>query len=54
MKNVTLTQIRQHVEATGGTYNKLRMYLNGNDAYEVNSVTMTKADMIERFNEGAL
>ena len=54
MKNVTLTQIRQHVEATGGTYNKLRMYLNGNDAYEVNSVTMTKADMIERFKRGEL
>jgi hypothetical protein len=54
MKNVTLTQIRKSVEAAGGTYNKLKMYLNGQDAYEVNGVTMTKADMIERFNEGAL
>jgi len=54
MKNVTLTQIRKSVEATVGTYNKLKMYLNGQDAYEVNSVTMTKAEMIERFNEGAL
>jgi len=54
MKTPTLTQIRHHVEASGGTYKKLKMYLNGNDAYEVNGVTMTKADMIERFNGGAL
>jgi hypothetical protein len=54
MKNVTLTQIRKSVEAAGGTYNKLKMYLNGQDAYEVNSVTMTKAEMIERFQMGAL
>ena len=54
MKNVTLTQIRKEVVAAGGEYKKLKMYLNGQDAYEVNSVTMTKANMIERFNEGAL
>ena len=54
MKNVTLTEIRQAVESNDGTYNKLRMYLNGQDAYEVNGTTMTKADMIERFKRGAL
>jgi hypothetical protein len=54
MKAPTLTQIRQHVESTGGTYTKLKMRLNGNDAYEINSVTMTKADMIERYKLGVL
>jgi hypothetical protein len=54
MKKPTLTQIRQHVEATGGTYRKLKMYLNGNDAYEVNDVTMTKAEMIEHYKLGEL
>jgi hypothetical protein len=54
MKNVTLTEIRQAVESNDGTYNKLRMYLNGQDAYEVNGTTMTKADMIERFKRGEL
>ena len=43
MKSPTLTQIRKSVEAAGGTYNKLKMYL-----------TMTKAEMIERFQMGAL
>jgi len=54
MKAPTLTQIRHHVEASGGTYKKLKMYLNGNDAYEVNGVTMTTAEMIERFKRGEL
>ena len=54
MKTSTLTQIRQHVESTGGTYTKLKMRLNGNDAYEINGVTMAKADMIERFQRGEL
>ena len=54
MKSPTLTQIRKSVEASGGTYNKLKMYLNGQDAYEVNGVTMTKAEMIDRFQMGAL
>jgi len=43
MKSPTLTQVRKSVEAIGGEYRKLKMYL-----------TMTKAEMIERFNEGAL
>jgi len=50
----TLTQIRQAVESNDGTYMKLKMHLNGNDSYEVNGVTMTKADMIERFQRGEL
>jgi hypothetical protein len=54
MKNPTLTQIRKSVEASGGTYNKLKATLNGYTAYEVNGVTMTMASMIERFNMGDL
>ena len=54
MKNPTLTQIRQHVESTGGTYSRQNITLNGNSAYQVNGVTMTKADMIERYNRGVL
>jgi len=54
MKNPTLTQIRQHVEATGGTYSRQNITLNGNPAYHVNGVTMTKAEMIERYKLGEL
>jgi len=54
MKNPTLTQIRKAVEATGGEYRKLKMYLNWQDAYEVNGVTMTKSEMVERFQRGDL
>ena len=54
MKTPTLTQIRKSVEASGREYRKLKMYLNGQDAYEVNGVTMTKAEMIDRFQMGAL
>ena len=54
MKNPTLTQIRQHVESTGGTYSRQNITLAGNPAYQVNNVTMTKADMIERFQRGML
>ena len=43
MKSPTLTQIRKSVEASGGEYRKLKMYL-----------TMTKSEMIERFQMGAL
>jgi len=54
MKNPTLTQIRKAVEVTGGEYRKLKMYLNSQDAYEVNGVTMTKSEMVERFQRGDL
>jgi hypothetical protein len=54
MKNPTLTKIRQHVESTGGTYRRQNITLAGNPAYQVNGVTMTKADMIERFQRGML
>ena len=50
----TLPEIRNIVMRNGGTYKKLKMYLNGKNAYEVNGVTMTKADMIERFQRGEL
>ena len=54
MKKPTLTQIRQHVEATGGTYSRQNITLNGNPAYHVNGVTMTKSEMIERYKMGEL
>ena len=54
MKTPTLTQIRRHVEVTGGTYSRQNITLNGNSAYQVNGVTMTKADMIERYKRGVL
>ena len=54
MKTPTLTQIRQAVESAGGTYRKLKIYLNGNDAYEIDGVTMTKVEMMERFQRGEL
>jgi len=54
MKKPTLTQIRQAVESAGGTYRKLKIYLHGNDAYEINGVTMTKVEMMERYKMGEL
>jgi len=54
MKNPTLTKIRQHVESTGGRYSRQNITLAGNPAYQVNGVTMTKAEMIERFQRGML
>jgi hypothetical protein len=54
MKKPTLTQIRQAVEPAGGTCRKLKAYLNGYTAYKVNGVTMTRADMIERYKRGDL
>lgn len=54
MKKTTLTQIKKSVEAKGGEYRKLKMYLNGHEAYEVNGRTMTKGEMIDRFMLGEL
>ena len=54
MKKPTLTQIKKDVVAKGGEYRKLKMKLNGNDAYEVNGRTMTKDEMIERHMMGDL
>ena len=54
MKSVTLTQIRKEVQAAGGEYKKENFKLNGNDAYTVNGVTMTKAQMIESYKLGQL
>lgn len=54
MKKPTLTQIKKSVKADGGTYEKAKSYLNGQDAYWVNGNLMTKSDMIERFMMGTL
>ena len=54
MKAPTLAQIRQAIESNDGTYIKLKMRLNGNDAYSVNGVTMTRSEMVERFKRGEL
>ena len=54
MKKPNLAQIRQAVESAGGTYRKLKIYLHGNDDYEINGVTMTKAEMMERYKMGEL
>lgn len=50
MKNVTLTQIRKSVEEAGGTYKKLAITLNGNDAYEVNGNIYTKQQMVDAYH----
>ena len=54
MKSPTLTEISKSVESTGGTYSRQNITLAGNPAYQVNGVTMTKNDMIERFMRGIL
>ena len=50
----TLTAIKKAVTSTGGTYKKLKIKLNGNDAYEVNGMTLTKSQMIQAHDNGAL
>lgn len=50
----TLTQIKKDVIANGGEYKKLKMRLNGNDAYEVNGATYTKPQLIEAYKMGAI
>lgn len=35
MKNITITEIRAHLKTKGQELTKLKMKLNGNDAYEV-------------------
>lgn len=54
MKNVTLTQIRESVEAAGGTYKKCGFTLNGNDAYEVNGNVYTKQQLVDAYHAGDL
>ena len=54
MKKPTLTEIRKDVESKGGTYEKCKFYLNGNDAYRVNGELMTKDAMLERYMMGEL
>ncbi len=50
----TLTEIKKDVLAKGGEYKKLKMRLNGNDAYEVNNKTYTKRHLIEAFKNRAI
>lgn len=50
----TLTEIKNAVKASNGTYSKCSFKLNGNDAYEVNGVTYTKPQLIEAYKLGAL
>lgn len=47
-----LSEIRNHVVSSGGTYKKLPFQLNGNDAYEVNGLAMSKPNMINRYRNG--
>ena len=48
----TLTEIKRAIKLTGGEYKKLKIRINGNDAYEVNGKTYTKQQMIEAYDMG--
>lgn len=54
VKSVKLSDIRKHVTSNGGEYEKLRIRLNGMDAYEVNGVTYSKNQLKEAFAMGLL
>ena len=58
MKNITITEIRNHLKAKGATLTKLKMRLNGNDAYEVESSggfnVYTAHELKEAFKHGAI
>ena len=54
MRTITLTQIKKEVLAAGGSYRKLKVLINDNDAYEVNGKTLTRPQLIECFKNGAL
>lgn len=54
MKKPTLTEIKNFIERTGGTYEKAKCYLNGQPAYRVSGKLMTKDDMVARYMEGLL
>lgn len=58
MKNITITEIRAHLKAKGATLTKLKMRLNGNDAYEVDSngnfKIYTAHELKEAFKHGSL
>ena len=51
---ITLAKIKKEVLANNGTYTKLKIKLNCNDAYEVNGKTYTKIQLIEAYKMGAL
>lgn len=58
MKNITITEIRNHLKAKGATLKKLKMSLNGNDAYEVESNggfnVCTAYELKESYQMGAI
>lgn len=58
MKNITITEIRAHLKTKGATLKKLKMRLNGNDAYEVSNGeafnTYTVHQLKEAYQMGAI
>lgn len=58
MKNITITEIRNHLKAKGATLTKLKMRLSGNEAYEVESGggfrLYTAYELKEAFKCGAI
>jgi len=50
----SLTEIKKTVLSKGGDYSKLKIKLNGNDAYNVDGKIYTKSQMINAYNEGSL
>ena len=58
MQNITIAEIRKHLEAKGATLTKLKMRLNWIDAYEVESngdfKIYTERELKEEFKYGAI
>ena len=58
MNNITITEIRAHLKAKGATLTKLKIHLNGNDAYEVDNngdfKIYTAYELKEAFKHGAI
>ena len=58
MKNITITEIRNHLKAKGQELHKLKMKLNGNDSYEVNNGyslhVYTAHELKEAFKHGVI
>ena len=59
MNRITITEIRNYLKLNGATLTKLKMRLNGNDAYEVqykdgNFNVYTVHQLKEAFVAGAL
>lgn len=58
MQKITITEIRNHLKAKGATLTKLKMRLNGSDAYEVEKDggfnIYTAHELKEAFAHGAI